>query len=77
MRSNSATRSGVVAMRRLPVWRQSMGQGESCCSRLNRATEAMASAVRSGVVRTWPTSPAAWPDVAPASSPASTSCRSV
>ncbi len=65
IRSNSATRASVLAMRMLPVWRQSIGQGDSRWKRLNSSTEAMASLVRSALVRTWPTNPAAWPDVAP------------
>lgn len=68
---NSATRSLVMAMRMLPVCRQSAVYPVSCSIFEYMATDAMASRVRSGLLRTCPTSPAAWPEVAAASSPRS------
>jgi len=73
---NSAARSAVIAMRTLPVWRQSAGYPVSCSMRAYSATDAIASRHRSLVARTCPTSPAACPDVAPASSPCSTTWMS-
>jgi hypothetical protein len=63
-------------MRTLPVWRQSAGYPVSRSIREYMATEDIASRHRSLVARTCPTRPAACPEVAPASSPRSTTWMS-
>ena len=61
-----------MAMRMLPVCRQSAGYPVSRSIAEYMATDAIASLVRSRLPRTCPTSPAAWLEVAAASSPRST-----
>jgi len=60
-----------MAMRMLPVCRQSAGYPVSCSIFEYKATDAIASRVRSWLARTCPTSPAAWLEVAAAGSPRS------